>query len=103
VLLESKAKIETWNNASVHFAGSVRGHRRHLVSVGYIASIIIIHSRTVVCCSYADIWPLPFGGLDNSDKNLRAKSKHSRAGRKANEFLIGGLLKSRNCFESKWT
>ena len=91
MLLESKAKIKTGNNASVHFTGSVRGHRRYFVSDCYIASIGICRSNTVVCCTYADIRALPFGGADNSDKNLGTKSKHSGAGGKANKFFIGGL------------
>ncbi len=91
MLLEPKAKTKIWNIASVHFAGSVRAHRNYFVSDCYVASNGIFRSRTVVCCSYVDIGFLPFCGIDNSDKNLRTKSKHSGAGGNANEFLIGGL------------
>jgi hypothetical protein len=93
MLLESKAKTKTGNIASVHFASNVRGHRRHFVSDCYIASIGICRSNTVVCCTYADIRSLPFGGTDNSDKNLGTESKHSGAGGKADKLFIGDCEK----------
>jgi hypothetical protein len=103
VLLESKAKIKTWNNASFHFVSSVCGHRRNFVSVCHLAANDILRSSTVVCGSHADIGAFPFRSIDNSDKDIGRKSKHSGAGGDANEFLIGVLRRARDCFESKWT